>query len=149
MYYKSFDKHTNTKIFSKNWGKLFSKSSVRKLFETFQTFRKNFRQETFRKVFRENVGNFFVRRLVRKPSKIPPGLFRKKWGLFVRNRFGNVCFLHKFRGKICVVSLRIPAVSRKILGGISPEIPGNSGGKTRGFFPVFSVFHGCNTGLTP
>ena len=101
------------------------------------------------KISRENVGNFFARRPVRKPSKIPPGLFRKTGGLFVRIRFGNVCFLHKFRGKTEVVTLRIPAVSRKIPGGISPGIPGNSGGKTRGFFPVFSRFHGCNTGLTP
>ena len=103
----------------------------------------------FPESFPENVGNFFVRRPVRKPPKSPPGLFRKTGGLFVKNRFGNVCFLHKFRGKICVVSLRIQAVSRKILGGISPEIPGNSGGKTRGFFPVFSMFPVCNVGLTP
>ena len=92
---------------------------------------------------------FFGRRPVRTPPKIPPGLFRKTGGLFVRNRFGNVCFLHKFRGKIQVVSLRIPTVSRKIPGGISPGIPENSGGKTRGFFLVFSRFHGYNAGLTP
>ena len=100
------------------------------------------------KFFRENAGNFFVRPSVRKPPKIPRGLFRKTGGLFVRIRFGNVWFLLKFRGKIRVVSLRIPAVSRKIPGGISRGIPGNSGGKIRGFFPVFFVFHGCNTGLT-
>ena len=100
------------------------------------------------KVFRKIVGNFFVRRPVRKPSKIPPGLFRKTGGLFVRIRFVNGCFPHKFWGKICLVSLRIPAVSQKIPGGISPGIPGNSGGKTRGFFPVFSRFHGCNVVLT-
>ena len=118
-------------------------------FRNFRELRKKFRQETFRKFFRKNVGNFFVRRPVRKPSESLPGLFRKTWGLFIRNRFGNVCFLHKFRGKIPVVSLRIPTVSRKIPRGISPGIPGNSGGKTWGFFPVFSMFHGCNAGLTP
>ena len=100
------------------------------------------------KFFRKNVGNVFVRRPVRNPSKIPPGLFRKTGGLFVSIRFGNVCFLHKFRGKIRMVSLRIPVVSWKIPGGISPGIPENSGGKTRGFFPVFSRFYSCNAGLT-
>ena len=130
-------------------GNFFHKKFVRKLFVNFQKFPEKFSQENFRKVFRKNVGNFFVRRPVRKPSKIPPGLFRKTWGLFVRMRFGNVCFPHKFRGKIRAVSLRIPAVSRKIPGGISSEIPGKSGGKTRGFFPVFVRFHGCNAGLTP
>ena len=54
--------------------------------------------------------------------------------------FGHFCHFfdknrRKFRGKIP--------------GGISPGIPGNAGGKTRGFFPVFSRVHGCNVGLTP
>ena len=127
----------------------FQKKSVRKLFGNFRNFRKIPDRKISGKVFRKNVGNFFVRRPVRKPSKIPLGLFRKTGGLFVRIRFGNVCFLHKFRGEIWVVSLRIPAVSRKIPGGISSGIPGNSGGKIRGFFPVFSRFPSCNAGLTP
>ena len=103
----------------------------------------------FSEIFRKIVGNFFGRHPVRKPPKSPPGLFRKTGGLFVRIRFGNVCFPHKFRGKIRVVSLRILAVSRKIPGGSSPGIPGNSGGKAWCFFPVFSSFHGCNAGWTP
>ena len=117
--------------------------------EISENFGKTSDRKFFRKVFRKIVGNFFVRRSVRKPPKIPPGLFRKTWGLFIRIRFGNACVLHKFRGKIRVVSLRILAVSRKIPGGISPGIPGKSGGKIRGFFPVFGVFPGCNAGLTP
>ena len=51
-------------------------------------------------IFRKIVGNFFVRRPVRKPPKSPPGLFRKTGELFIRIRFGNVCFPHKFRGEI-------------------------------------------------
>ena len=127
----------------------FPKKFVRKLFGNFRNFQKNSDKKFFRKVFRKIVGNFFGRRPVRKPPKIPLGLFRKKVGLFVKNRFEHVCFPHKFRGKIQMVSLRIPVVSRKLPGEISPEIPGNSGGKMRGFFPVFSMFHGCNAGLTP
>ena len=127
----------------------FPKKFVRKLFRKFLEFPKNFRQETFRKFSGKLWETFSGRRPVRKPPKSLPGLFRKTGGLFVRIRFGNVCFPHKFRGKICMVSLRIPVVSRKIPGGISPGIPGNSGGKIRVFFPVFSMFHGCNAGLTP
>ena len=120
-----------------------------------ETFPEKFCQETFRKfpenlgkiptgnfseIFRKIVGNFFVRPSVRKPPKMPPGLFRKTGGFFVRNRFGNGCFLHKFRGKIRRVSLRSPTVFRKIPGEISPGIPGNSGGKIRVFFRFFLGF---------
>ena len=137
----------------KIWGKLFPEKFCQETFPNISEISRHFGKisdrKLFRKVFRKIVGNFFRRRPVRKPLKIPPGLFQKKWGLFVRIRFGNVCFLHKFRGEIRVVSLRIPTVSRKIPGGNSPEIPGNSGGKIRGFFPVFSMFHGCNAGLPP
>ena len=129
------------KLLQKNLSEIFSDLSG--------NFRKNSDRKISGKFFRKNVGNFFVRRPVRKPSKIPPGLFWKKGGLFVKSCSGNVCFLHKFQEKIRMVSLRIPVVSRKPPGGISPEIPGNSGGKIRGFFPVFSMFHGCNAGLTP
>ena len=130
-------------------GNFFTKICQETFPEISGNFRKTSDRKFFRKVFRKNVGNFFVRHPVRKPPKIPRGLFRKTGGFFVRIRFGNTCFLHKFRGKIQMVSLRIPVVSRKIPGGISPGIPGNSGGKIRGFFPVFSMFPGCNTGLTP
>ena len=131
-------------------GKTFPQKICQETFlEIFRYFGKISDRKISRKFFRENVGNFFGRRPVRKPPKMSPGLFRKTEGLFVRNRFGNVCFLHKFRGEIRMVSLRIPAVSRKIPRGISPGIPGNSGGKIRGFFPVFSRFPSCNAGLTP
>ena len=135
--------------FSKNMWETFPTNFVRKLSGNFRNFRKSSVGKISGKFFRKNVGNFFVRPAVRKPPKFPPGLFRKNGWLFVRIRFGNVCFLPKFRGKIRVVSLRIPTVSRKIPGEISPGIPGNSGGKIRGFFPVFSGFPGCNAGLTP
>ena len=150
---KTFNKHLSEYFlhtFSKKMWETFSRKILLETFsEISRNFQKNFDGKISRKVSQKIVGNFFVRPSVRKPPKIPPGLFRKTEGLFVRIRFGNVCFLHKFRGKLRVVSLRIPAVSRKIPGGISPGIPGNSGGKIRGFFPVFSMFHGCNAGLTP
>ena len=131
---------TNVKFFKILW-ETFPTNSVRKLFRNFQTFPKKFSTGKFSgKVFRKIVGNFFIKRTVRKPPKSLPGLFRKTGGLFVRNRFVNVGFLHKFRGKIQTVSLRIPAVSRKIPGRISPGIPGNSGGKIRGFFRFFLGF---------
>ena len=148
IFRKNVDKclHQN---FCETLRKLFSKKIYQETFPEFPEFPKILRRKISGKVFQKIVGNFFVRRPVRKPPKIPRGLFRKKWRLFVRNRFVNVCFPHKFRGKSMVVSLRIPVVSRKLPGGISPEIPGNSGGKIRGFFPVFHRFHGCNAGLTP
>ena len=129
-----------------------------------ETFPEKFCQETFRKfpenlgkiptgnfseIFRKIVGNFFVRPSVRKPPKMPPGLFRKTGGFFVRNRFGNGCFLHKFRGKIRRVSLRSPTVFRKIPGEISPGIPGNSGGKIRGFFRFLLGFTAATQGWHP
>ena len=137
--YQNFFK-TLRKLFSKNLSGKFSKISG--ISEKFPT-------GNFSEIFRKIVGNFFIRPVVREPPKIPPGLSRKKWRLFVRIRFGNACFLHKFRGKIQRVSLRIRTVSRKIPGEISPGIPGNSGGKIRGFFPVFSRFPGCNAGFAP
>ena len=140
-YCKSFSKKKRGKLFPKNLSGNFSDISG--------YFRKSSDGKISGEIFPENVGNFFVRRPVRKPPEKSPGLFRKTGGLFVRSRFGNGCFLHKFRGKIREVSLRIRTVSRKVQGGISPGIPGNSGGKIRGFFPVFSVFYGCNAGLTP
>ena len=138
--HKTFFKKRRT-FFQKSCQETFSKISGH--------FGKNSDRKISGKIFQKNVGNFFVRRPVRKPPKIPPGFFRKKGRLFVKNRFGNRCFPRKFRGKIRMVSLRIPVVSRKLPGEISPEIPGNSGGKIRGFFPIFSMFHGCNAGLTP
>ena len=136
-------------LFQKKHVANFFKKSLSENFSEISRISEKIPTGNFSEIFWKIVGNFFVRRPVRKPSKSPPGLFRKTGGLFVRIRFGNVCFLHKFRGKIQTVSLRIPVVSRKIPGGVSPGIPGNSGGKTRGFFPVFSRFHGCNAGLTP
>ena len=124
----------------------FSQKFGRTLFGNFRSFRKNSDRKLFQKFFRKIVGNFFVRRPVRKPSEIPPGLFRKTGGLFVSIRFGNVCFLHKFRGKIRMVSLRIPVVSRKLPGGISPGIPENSGGKPGVFFWFFLGFTAATQG---
>ena len=124
-------------------GNFFQKNFVRKLSGNFG---KNSDGKISGKVLHKIEGNFFLRRIVRKPSKSPPGLFRKTGGLFVRIRFGNGCFPHKFWGKICLVSLRIPAVSRKIPGGISPGIPGNSGGKTPGFFRFFLGFTAATQG---
>ena len=148
IFRKNVDKclHQN---FCETLRKLFSKKIYQETFPEFPEFPKILRRKISGKVFQKIVGNFFVRRPVRKPPKIPPGLFRKTGGLFVRIRFGNGCFLHKFRGKICGVSLRIQAVSRKIPGGISPGIPGNSGGKIRGFFRFFLGFPAATQGWPP
>ena len=129
--------------------KLFQQILSGNFSEISRHFRKNSDRKLFRKFSGKIVGNFFLRRPVRKPSKIPLGLFRKKGDFFVRTRFGNVCFLHKFRRKIRVVSLRIPVVSRKLPGGISPGIPGNSGGKPGVFFRFFLGFTAATQGWPP
>ena len=51
-------------------------------FGNFQNFRKISDRKLSGKVFRKIVGNFFGRRPVRKPPKIPLGLFRKTGGDF-------------------------------------------------------------------
>ena len=111
----------------------FKKKSDRKLFRNFRKFPENFRQENFRKLFRKIVGNFFGRRPVRKPSKIPPGLFRKTGGTFRQNPLWKRVFS--------------PQISGGNPGGFLTD-PGSFPENPRGNFPGNSrKFRGENPGV--
>ena len=127
--------------------KIFSKKFCQETFPNFPRISEKIPTGKFSgKFFRKNVGNFFDRRPVRKPSKSPPGLFRKTGGLFVRIRFVNVCFLHKFRRKpgwFPYGSRQFPGKSPGEFPREFPEIPG---GKPGVFFRFFLCFTDATQG---
>ena len=129
--------------------KFFRQNTSRGCLKISESFRKISDRKISRKIFPEKCGKLFRQTSRKETTKNAPGTFPKKGGTFRQNSLWKRVFSSQISGEnlggFLTDSDSFPENPRG-------NFPGNSRkfrGETRGFFPVFSRFHGCNAGLPP